>query len=153
MGLKLAAGMFLIVCGMGVAFKFYYDDSQQRIATLNQNNATLESAVSIQQQTLTSLQQDYARSRQELQRVNAEFARIRQQNNELAARLEKHDIGVLASARPGLVERTINRASQKAKRCFELLSGAELTEDEKNAATANQFNSECPWLWPNSPAD
>lgn len=151
MGLKLAAGMFLLMCGMGVAFKFYYDDTQQRIATLNQNNASLESAVRIQEQTLSSLQRDYARASEELQRVNVEFSRIRQQNNELATRLERHDIGLLASARPGLVERTINRASQRAIRCFELLSGAELTEDEKNATTANQFNSECPWLWPGSP--
>lgn len=148
MGFKLSFILLLAMAGMAAAGKLYYDDTQKRLATLQQNNAILESAVHTQEQAIASLQADYARANSELQRVNAEFSKTRQQNNMLSNRLERHDLGLLASARPGLVERTINRASQRAGRCFELLSGAELTEDEKNATSANSFNSECPWLWP-----
>jgi hypothetical protein len=34
-----------------------------------------------------------------------------------------------------------------AARCFEILSGAAPTESEKNAKTAQEANSECPWLF------
>jgi len=151
MGFKLAFIMFLAMCGMGVVGKLYYDDTQRRIATLTENNAKLEVAVQTQEEAIQTLQADYARANEELQKVNQEFARTRQQNNVLSDKLARHDLGVLGNAKPRLVERTINRASAKAGRCFELLSGAELTEAEQNATSEKQFNSECPWLWPGNP--
>jgi hypothetical protein len=150
MGFKLAILMFIIMCGMGAAGKLYYDSTQARIKILTENNTKLEIAVETQEETMRSLQADFARANEEIQRVNTEFARTRQQNNVLADKLARHDLGLLGSSRPGLVERTINNASAKAGRCFELLSGAELTEAEKNATSANAFNSECPWLWSSS---
>ena len=65
----------------------------------------------------------------------------------LEDKLRDHDIGLLGEAKPELVERIIDRASAKALRCFELLSGAELTTTERNATNENAFNSECPWLY------
>lgn len=150
MGFKLAFVMFIVMCGMGVVGKLYYDDTQRRIATLTENNAKLEVAVQTQEDAIQSLQADYAKANKELQKVNQEFAKTRQQNNVLTNKLARHDLGLLGNAKPGLVERTINRASAKAGRCFELLSGAELTEAEKNATSGNSFNSECPWLWPDN---
>jgi chromosome segregation ATPase len=147
MGMKIAFVLFLMMCGMGWAGKMYYNDTQARMTILQQNNAKLEVAVQTQEEAMASLQADFAKANEELQKVNSEFAKTRQQNNVLSDKLARHDLGVLGNAKPGLVERTINRASAKAGRCFELLSGAELTEDEKNATSANAFNSECPWLW------
>lgn len=148
MGFKLAFIMFLAMCGMGFVGKLYYNDTQARIAILTENNTKLETAVQTQEEAIQTLQADYARANEELQKVNAEFAKTRAQNNVLSDKLARHDLGVLGNAKPGLVQRTVNRASAKAGRCFELLSGAELTETEKNATSANAFNSECPWLWP-----
>ena len=68
-------------------------------------------------------------------------------NNAKLDKLRDHDIGLLGEAKPALVERIIDRASAKALRCFELLSGAELTTTERNAKNENAFNSECPWLY------
>jgi len=148
MGFKLAFIMFLGMIGMAAVGKWYYDDTQARMAILTENNAKLETAVHTQEEAIQTLQADYARANEQLQLVNAEFAKTRAQNNVLSDKLARHDLGVLGNAKPGLVERTINRASEKAGRCFELLSGAELTETEKNATSAKAFNSECPWLWP-----
>jgi hypothetical protein len=58
------------------------------------------------------------------------------------------DLGLLAAERPDSIERAINRGTRNAGRCFELLSGAILTEDERNATDGESFNKECPWLWP-----
>lgn len=150
MGLKIAAVMGAIMLGMAGAFYWYYQDSQARIQTLSENNAKLETAVEMNEQTIDSLEQSFEESREELRRVNEEFANIRRQNDVLAEKLERHDLGVLGNAKPGLVERIVDSATRKTNRCFEILSGAELTEEEQNAETPEQANSECPWLFDNS---
>lgn len=138
--------LVLLLGGSGL-FYSYYNDTQARLAELVENNAKLQIAVQTSEAALKSVQEDLKRANEETQKVNAEFQQIRAQNNVLADKLQKHDLGVLGAAKPALVEKIINKASAKAGRCFELLSGAELTEEEKNATSEKAFNSECPWLW------
>ena len=144
------AGIFAIITVMTLgAFYWYYNDTQERLRILNANNAKLEVAVQISEDAVTSLQESYAKANEELTKVNTEFTAIRQQNRVLSDKLGRHDIGNLAENKPGLVERVINGASIKAGRCFELLSGAPLTDKEKEAENGKSFNSECPWLFDN----
>lgn len=151
--MKLAAVMALLMMAGGGIFAWYYNDTQERMAILNENNAKLNVAIETSEAAVSSLQADYAKISQELTVVNNEFQATREQNRVLQDKLSKHDIGYLAANKPGLVERIINTATDKAGRCFELLSGSELTEKEKNATSANTFNSECPWLWTGTAAD
>lgn len=132
---------------MGGVFYWYYTDTQARMATLHENNAKLETAVQISEQAVSSLQADYARASEELNKLNDEFQEIRAQNNVLSNKLAKHDLAVLGESKPGLMERLVNRGSKNAGRCFEILSGAELTDEEKDAKSGTEFNRECPWLW------
>jgi uncharacterized protein HemX len=148
MGLKLSGIMLLLMLGLGGAFYWYYNDTQERMAILNENNAKLNIAVQTSEAAVASLQRDYAAANQQLNRVNEEFAATRAQNQVLADKLASHDLGVLGSSKPALVERVINNASEKAGRCFEILSGKPLTQAEKEAKDGKAFNSECPWLWP-----
>jgi hypothetical protein len=148
MGMKIAAAttlMMLMLCG---AFWVYYQDTQERIAILNENNSKLEVAVATSEAAVASLQADFKRANEELSKVNTEFAAIRAQNDVLADKLAKHDLAVLGAKKPGLVERLVNRGTINAGRCFELLAGAELTDKEKEATSGDAFNKECPWLWP-----
>ena len=149
-GLKTKVFLAIAVAAatVGGVFYFYYHDSQERIATLNENNAKLQTAVATSEKTIKSLQEDYSKINNELTRINEEFAAIRKQNRLLIDKLSEHDLGYLAFAKPGLVEKIINNASEKAARCFEILTGADLTAKEKEAKSAKEFNSECPWLWP-----
>lgn len=128
-------------------FYWYYQDTQKRMAVLVENNAKLETAVQMNEETISSLQADYARANAEVNRINNEFQKIREQNRELSNKLARHDLGVLGSEKPELVQRIINGASDKVGRCFELLSGAPLTDKEKAATSDKDFNSECPWLY------
>ena len=146
----------LITLMSGAAY-FYYSTTQNRIAGLIANNATLTANVQTitnaneqNVQTIEDLQTAYIKVQEDFSRVQSEFQIIRMQNTELRERLGRHELDALAAAKPKLVERTINNASDNAARCFELLSGAPLTENERNAKSEKQFNSECPWLWPNS---
>lgn len=143
----------LIAILSGAAY-YYYTTTQDRIATLTANNATLAANV----QTLTSaneqnvatiedLQAEYTRVQEDYSRVQSEFQIIRSQNNELRERLGRHELDALAASRPGLVERTIDNATENALRCFELMSGSPLNERELAATNERQFNSECPWVF------
>jgi uncharacterized protein YoxC len=145
-------GIIVAVMGGGVAW--YYKSTQETIMELTSYNATLTSQVDqIQQvnarnlETINNLQADYQRSQENVAALQEDFRNIRRQNNELRDRLGKHELDALAAAKPVLVERIVNNASSKAMRCFELESGAPLTDTEKEAANARSFNSECPWIY------
>ena len=148
--MRIAAALTITLFVVLGVFYWYYQDSQDTISTLQQNNAELQNAVEINEATIDSIQKSYEEARKELKQVNQRFEKIRSQNNVLSNKLEEHDLGVLAEAKPGLVQRIVNGATDKVNRCFEVASGAPLTEAEKNAETPSKANSECPWLFDNS---
>ena len=149
MGFKLAGIMLIVMLVLGGAGYWYYKDSQDRIRILTENNAKLDTAVKLNEQTIDTMKKDFARVQNEIKQTNEEFGRIRAQNQVLAEKLEKHHLGQTAAAKPEAIQRVVNAASAKAGRCFELLSGAELTKTEKEAKDGKSFNSECPWLFDN----
>ena len=139
---------------MSGAAYYYYSTTQTRIAqliensvVLKENNKQLVTANEQNIQTIDDLQASYQKVQEQFTQVQSEFQVIRMQNRELRERLGRHELDALAAARPELVERTINRASERALRCFELLSGSPLTEQERNARNEREFNAECPWLY------
>lgn len=138
---------------MGGIGYWYYNDTQATISTLTENNAKLGMAVETQEAAIESLQQDYASMAAENQRINEAYAEIRRQNDRLSSKLADMDIGLLAAEKPDSIERAINRGTVNAGRCFEILSGSPLTEDELNATNGETFNKECPWLWPGPSID
>lgn len=142
---KFLIGIILI---MGLGGYWYYTDTQKRMTILIENNTQLEMAVATNEQAIESLQADYAAAQVENTRINAAYADIRRQNNRLASRLSDIDLSLLAAEKPDSIERAVNRGTVNAGRCFEILSGAPLTEAEINATDGETFNKECPWLWP-----
>lgn len=145
-------GMILMVVAGGGAW--YYKSTQATIMELTSYNATLTANVDKLEEvnqknvdTIAKMEENFQRQREQYDQLQASFNEIRSQNNQLRDRLGKHDIGALAEAKPALVQRVINTASAKAFRCFELESGAPLTEKERSAENAKAFNSECPWIY------
>lgn len=139
---------------MGGAAFYYYNTTQSTInqliennTVLEENNKTLSTANEQNLSTIDDLEVSYEKVQQNYTELQNSFQQIRSQNNELREKLGKHELDALAAAKPKLVERIINNASQDALRCFELMSGAPLNEDEMNAENAEQFNNECPWAY------
>jgi cell division protein FtsB len=151
--MRLAGLLLVVIMVMGGIGYWYYNDTQARIAILQENNAQLNIAVATNEETINSLQADYAAIQAENTRISAEYAAIRRQNSILADKLADMDLGLLASQRPESIERAVNRGTLNAGRCFELLSGSPLTEEERNATDGESFNKECPWLWPGPSTD
>lgn len=145
--MNLTSILIMVVLVMGAGGYVYYTDTQKRIAILTENNAKLELAVQQNEEALKSLEASYASAQQELSNINAEYQNIRRQNQELADKLQKIDLTAAAIANPEGIEGAVNRGTLNAGRCFELLSGAELNEKERNAENGIAFNKECPWLY------
>lgn len=144
----------VLISLMSGAVYYYYSTTQSRIEILTSENVAyqkdLQTAVSANEenvQTIDNLQLENQRVVEDFNRVNSEYQDIRVQNAQLRERLGEHELDALAYAKPVLVERIINNASDNALRCFEILTGSPLTDSEMQATSAKQFNPECPWLW------
>jgi len=147
--------LLVVILMMGGIGYWYYNDSQERMKILQENNATLkanqanlEQAIATQQETMEQLQKDFEAAAAENAALQEAYTAIRNQNRRLADKLEQIDLEAAAIANAEGIERAVNRGTENAGRCFEILSGSPLTEEELNAENEIAFNKECPWLWP-----
>ena len=102
-----------IIGGVGYGAYAYYQDTQQRIATLQQNNAKLETVAKQNETTINSLkesQEKFATLNKELQYNLNEAERY---GDELRKKLHKHNLTRLSIKKPGLIEKRINDGTQK----------------------------------------
>lgn len=151
MGLKLAGIMLILMMAMGGMGYWYYNDTQEKMATLHANNAKLETAVTIQKETIEQTKKDLRLAHQVGQDAMNKFQEARKQTEEMNKKFNKvskllgaRDIGKLAQAKPKPIQRIINKGSKNMMRCFEILSGDALTEKEANADRKSKINSMCP---------
>ena len=135
--------MFVLMCAMGGGVYWYYNDTQERIAILTENNAKLETAVQTNEEALASQQASFKAMQAENSRLQTQFQEINDRNRALENRLSRHDIGAAAVAKPGLTEKVLNNATKNAQRCMEIFSGAPLTEAELSATKPSEINPEC----------
>ena len=122
-------------------------------AILKANQIKLEEAVQDQQDLIAQQKQDFEDIMAANKTLNAqtevlqkELANLDDKFNKTNASGKKRDIGDLAIAKPGMVEKIINKASNNALRCVEVAMGAPLTEEEINAVKPSEINAECPSL-------
>ena len=143
MGFKLAGIMAILLMVASTGFAWYYNDTQERMAILNENNAKLEIAVETNEAALQAQMAAFESMARENERLNVEFAAINDRNRALENRLSRHDIGAAMIARPGLTQNSLNRGTLNAQRCMEIFSGSSLTESELAATKPSEINPEC----------
>ena len=117
-------------------------------ATLKANQIQLEKGIEEQNKVLAQQKADFDAIMESNKKLNVLIQTFKQDLDELDKRFnkKKRDIGKLAIERTEAIERIINKGSENAKRCVELASGAEHTEDELKATRKSQINPECPSL-------
>lgn len=116
---------------------------QEHIARLQADAVLVEEALNRSVAEVKRMQQDLGRAVTEFKIASAEMKTAQERVDTLAKKLREHDLGALAEAKPELVERRIRKASEDVKRCFEILSGSSLTEEERNATKPSEINSTC----------
>lgn len=139
---------YIILAGILGAVAFgawkYYTYTQNQIRIFAENAAVAKQAQAQTQAALAQTQQDLAQVREQFNVVNDKFNAAEQRVDNLERKLAENDINYLASQRPGLVEKVIDKATVNVLRCLEIASGSPLTEEEINATKRSQINSECP---------
>ena len=117
-------------------------------AILKANQIQLEQSIKSQEKVLAQQKEDFAEILEANKEMNKLVKNLQQDLRNLDKRFNKkdRDVGKIATKRPSLVEKIINNASDRAKRCVEIASGAPLTEAEINATKKSEINPECPAL-------
>jgi hypothetical protein len=109
--------MLIIVVGLigGVVYGAYayYHDTQQRIATLQQNNAKLETVAKTNQLTINSLQESQERFATLNNELQTKLNLALTYGDDLRKKLHKHDLTRLSIKKPGLIEKRINNGTKK----------------------------------------
>ena len=107
--IKIAMVMTVIAtAGMGY---LYVQNTQERIAILNANNAKLETAVQISEASIATLQNNAIRNAELNVQLQQELQKAEQYGDELRATLQKHNLTALAQKKPGLIENRMQNAT------------------------------------------
>lgn len=142
--IKIGAVMVLVAALAGA--KMYYTWSQEEIHTLQANLIKMELAVKRNEAVIRSLQSGIREAAKTHNTVSRKFAQTRRETTRLKNLLSKHDLGFLASKKPGLIQTRVNKGTANANRCFEIASGAPLMDSERNATKRSEINTSCPEL-------
>ena len=136
--LKMIIAVMMITCVAGAGL--YVMKLRSDNAILKANQIKLEMAVSSQKELIAKQQEDFKEILAANNKMNELVNALQKDLNDLDKRFNKgkRDVGKLA------IEKIINKGSVNAKRCIEIASGAELTEQEKNATKKSEINPECP---------
>ena len=109
-GLLIILGL---LAGVGYGAYYYYNDTQQRLATLRDNNAKLEVANKENQATIKMMKDNYEKQSKLNKELSAKLKDAEVYGNELRKKLSKIDLPAASLNRPKETEERINNASQK----------------------------------------
>lgn len=110
---------------MGGGAWYYYTDTQERLATLRDNNAKLQMVAETNQATIENLQADYKLAQENMEKLAERAREAEVYQDELAAKLRRHDLTRLTLQKPGLIEKRVNNATDKIFTQLEADSGNE----------------------------
>ena len=98
---------------MGGGAWFYYQDTQDTIATLRDNNSKLQIAAETNQNTINSLERDFQLAQENMLLLQQRAKEAEAYQDELSAKLRRNDLTVLTLQKPGLIEKRVNNATAK----------------------------------------
>ena len=138
----IMAVVFLGISGVGIYVMKLRSDN----AILQANQIQLELSIESQKQVIEKQKQDFSKILKANKKMNTLVNNLQKDINALDKRFNKgaRDFGKLANEKPKLVEKLVNRGSERAGRCIEIAGGSPLTEKEINATKKSEINTECP---------
>jgi len=105
--------LIAILGGIGYGAKYYYDTTQNTIATLRDNNAQLEVAAQTAQQSVETLQSDMKRLGEINNQLQISLQKAEAYGDELRSKLSKLNLVVEALKDSKVLEGKMNGASAK----------------------------------------
>jgi|SRR5210317_1379146 len=127
---KIALVLLLIIVAGGFAGRWYYNSSQETIAQLNQNIATLRANQAQLEQAIATSNETIARQQADAQQFAEANNALREQlqeaeaySDDLQSKLRNHNLTVLTAQRPGLIETRVNNATARLFDEMEIITG------------------------------
>jgi hypothetical protein len=105
--------ILMLVGSMGGGALWYYKDTQSTIATLRENNSKLMMVAETNQETINSMARDYQIAQENMLVLQERAKEAEAYQDELAAKLRRHDLTALTLQKPGLIEKRVNNATAK----------------------------------------
>ena len=109
--------LFLIIMGVigGVGYGgyMYYKDTQERISILTENNAKLEVAAQLQEETINTMIEDVERNAELNKELQDKLQLAEKYGDQLRNTLRKHNLTHLANKKPGLIEKRMQNATNR----------------------------------------
>ena len=112
------------VGGSAYGAYYYYKDSQDRIRTLTENTAKLETAKQLQDDTINAMIEDREKFEKLTKNLQTKLNAANAYKDVLINKLRKHDLAKLSLKKPLLVEKKINNGTSKLFKSLEAISGA-----------------------------
>jgi predicted negative regulator of RcsB-dependent stress response len=141
--IKMLLILTVIIGAVGFGAWKYYQYTQEQIRIYAVNAATAELAQEASEAALVAIQKDMAEIREQFASVSADFEVAQSRVDNLEEKLSKHDLGALAQAKPKLIEKIVDKGTKDVLRCYEILSGSPLTEEEINVTKKSKANTTC----------
>lgn len=108
MGAKLSISLLGIIAIIGVAFAWYFNNTQAKMAILIENAATLESVTKSQKVAIENLEADVKKQAALSQELNLQLQQSEANNKKIATMLAETDIVKNSLLDPKAVEQRIN---------------------------------------------
>ena len=98
-----------IILILGLGSYFLWSENQ----TLKANNIKLESAVQMQEEAISTLQNDFALQTKSLTELQQKSQEAQKEMNRYLDIFKRHNLTKLAAAKPGLIETRANKATKE----------------------------------------
>jgi len=129
MGFKLAiitTSLLIMVAG-GSAFYIKYQANE--IATLKANSIVLKGKIEEQNASIDNYLAKQQQTTEQINQLSAQNQEAMREVNQLRNTFQRHSLGNLALAKPGLIENIINRGTQKVGQDFAALTNPNMFDE------------------------
>jgi exonuclease VII large subunit len=131
MGLKLSIGLGIALFAVTGAFKLYYDKSQSELDSFQirleqsiQNQKTLEGTIEEQNNNIKKTIENHNLMISQVERLQKENMEAQNEVTRIKKKFSEHDLNVLSMKKPLLVEKIVNRATQKVGKELEQITSS-----------------------------
>tara|TARA_R100001015_G_C4591928_1_gene147389 strand:- start:349 stop:762 length:414 start_codon:yes stop_codon:yes gene_type:complete len=130
-GFKLSIGLGIALFAVTGAFKLYYDKSQAELDSFHirleqsiQNQRTLEGTIEEQNNNIKKTIENHNLMISQVERLQKENMEAQNEVTRIKKKFSEHDLNVLSMKKPLLVEKIVNRATQKVGKELEQITSS-----------------------------
>jgi predicted negative regulator of RcsB-dependent stress response len=141
--IKMLLILTVVIGAVGFGAWKYYQYTQEQIRIYAVNAATAELAQQQAEAAVESLKRDMVEIQAQFTKVTSQFEVAQGRVDALENKLSEHEIGNLAQKKPKLIEKIVDKGTKDVLRCYEILTGSPLTEDEIAVTKKSKANTTC----------